>query len=97
MDKAERRQLIRARFKGNGWITPAKPKAAKWWLTYSTGKISRGNVSTGLLANRTVKAWVKEPDAAPVQNRPLPRRTARKSALTKIAEQLPAKLPRVLF
>jgi hypothetical protein len=40
--------------------------------------------------------WMKLADAKLV---PMPqiRRTARKSALSRIAEQLPAKLPRVLF
>jgi hypothetical protein len=97
MDKAQRAKLIRASFKGHGWIEPARPRRAKWWLSYSTGKISRGNVSTGLLVNQRVKAWVAEPDAVPARNAFRTHRTARKSALTKIAEQLPAKLPRVLF
>jgi hypothetical protein len=46
--------------------------------------------------NKRAPGWMKLPDTKPS---PVPqiRRTARKLALTRIAEQLPAKLPRVLF
>ena len=96
MDKAERAQLIRTRFKAKGglrWVLgEPRPKAPERstvrcfgpaWLMVSNG----GHV----------KAWVKEPDAGNAGVTPQTRRTARKHALTKIAEQLPAKLPRVLF
>jgi hypothetical protein len=48
----------------------------------------------GAYDDRTVQ-WVKERKAKPVTVDV--KRTAKVSALTKIAEQLPAKLPRVLF
>ena len=98
MNKAERQQVIRAlhRAKAGGMAyvpsgRPAKAKTAR-------PEVDRLVIGWPQPIGDTNRApgWMKLADAAPAIT-PQTRRTARKSALTKIAEQLPAKLPRVLF
>ena len=95
MDKAKRRSLLQDRFKALGGVVlhnhlPTKPKSPP------RAPIACNNWTAFLSTSGPVPKWLK------VQIRSLPKgirikRVARVSPLTKIAEQLPAKLPRVLF
>ena len=95
MDKAARCELLHSLFhaKAGGFAyrhsgKPLRPNTdpieGPGFGVWGKGGLREPNVSTG--------APVPKPSLAPQT-----RRTARKHALTKIAEQLPAKLPRVLF
>ena len=97
MTKVQRLEFMRKRFKVVRNFPPLKPRQPviiRVGSYYRQGTLS---VSVDQHTREMQAKWVymaKRP--APVL--PLkPRRTARKSALTRIAEQLPAKLPRVLF
>jgi hypothetical protein len=93
MTKDERLQFMRQRFKAKGGFLRSEPKAiAPPKQVYRFDPFGPSYSSS-----RRPKKWVCEADK-PMPLMPLkPRRTARKLALTRIAEQLPAKLPRVLF
>lgn len=67
----------------------------KWWACYGTGEIAFGKVAFGPLASdHWRKDWISQPDEAHARELGASR-TKRVSPLTRIAEQLPRKLPRV--
>lgn len=106
MTTAERGHLIRARAKkqvattcrGQGMAkaqgkAPEHPKRVRYVeLPKASG---RGFVSCGPLIPRAMPAWVAIPDDTPRATVRTKRNQGR-SALGRIAEQLPRKLPRVL-
>jgi hypothetical protein len=93
MTKAERLQFMRQRFKRKGGFPRSEPKPiAQPKQVYRFDPFGPSYSSS-----RSPKKWVCEADIAEAGPALKPRRTARKLALTRIAEQLPAKLPCVLF
>ncbi len=93
MERAQRGELLRQRFKakggiayvGRGRLAPKQEK--RKWRNFSAAYIHGAQVSA------TRCDWLSEPDAKPETF--TPSRITRPSPLTKIAEQLPRKLPRV--
>lgn len=98
MDKSERAHLLRACYRAK---RPAKPQEARkprlvepkprGWFNWSANNAAFGDISKEYGA-----AWVVAPDAKPATG-PKPQRTKKPSPLTRISQQLPKKLPRVLF
>ncbi|MGA3007788.1 MAG: hypothetical protein ABSE59_07850 [Opitutaceae bacterium] len=98
MDKAVRTDLIRAIYRAKAGVMAYVSSGSPLKVKIARPVVDRLVIGWPQATANTKRApgWMKFPDAKPT---PLPqiRRTARKSALTRIAEQLPAKLPRVLF
>lgn len=92
MTKVERLQFLRQRFK--------RAKVGAQMAQKPTEMPRKGVFHSGYCVAQHLRElpvdWVFAASPAPPL-RVAPSRTARKSALTRIAEQLPAKLPRVLF
>ena len=97
MDKATRAKLLRDRLTAvRGYALPPldrRPRRPKRTPLPYVG--SSRVIAVGQHLKEMPQKWIAEPDAVAPQLTPQTRRTARKSALTRIAEQLPAKLPRI--
>lgn len=95
MTKAERARLLR-RLHPAPAIEPVGKRHRERRPDYvNPGLNWRGRYGIQLVFQ--AKEWISVPDAVPAKPALRISRKARKSALTRIAEQLPAKLPRVLF
>jgi hypothetical protein len=93
MTKAERLQFMRQRFKAKVGFPRSEPKP----INQPTQVYRFDPFGPSYSSSRRPKKWVCEADKPMPVMQLKPRRTARKLALTRIAEQLPVKLPRVLF
>jgi hypothetical protein len=98
MDKAGRAELIRAIYRAKAGAMAYVASGRPLKIKIARPVVDRLVIGWPQATANTKRApgWMKLPDTKPS---PVPqiRRTARKLALTRIAEQLPAKLPRVLF
>lgn len=96
MDKNERAQILRDRFRALGGFPfpkSTRPPKPRFERRKETG--SRAYLHGEALRCGVKQEWVMQPDAKPEPF--TPSHFTRPSPLTKIAAQLPAKLPRVLF
>jgi hypothetical protein len=99
MDKIARAKLLRDRLRairGPSFalrLSPAKPKDRTEWRPFENSI----HFTVDPNAKELRQNWLYRPIAAKPSTGPTIRRIARKSPLTAISEQLPAKLPRVLL
>lgn len=93
MEKAERANLLRERFKANGGLPYVKSGRARRGFVVLPKPTGRGYVSLGPALNGQSSQWVKAPDAKPTMIPPS-KRNAGTPVLTKIAAKAPKKLVR---